>query len=96
MCFFLRFQHLVGGGHLFVNSRIARVCHMQKQVGLAGLFESRLETFDQVVRQIANETDRVAKQHRTPTGQLPASGSGVECCEKHIFDKDVRLGQRTH
>ena len=78
-------QHLVGRGNLLVHRRIAAVGHVQQQIGLPGFFQRGLEARDQMVRQIADETDRVAQQHRPPAGQLPAAGAGVERGEQLVL-----------
>ena len=46
-----------------------------------------------MVRQITNESDRIAQKDRSPAGEKPAAGAGVERGEKLVFDKDVRIGQ---
>ena len=65
-------------------------------MGLPGFFERGLETLDQVVRQIADEPDRVAQQHRPPAGQLPAARAGVERGEQRVLHEHVGAGQHVH
>ena len=57
-------------------------------------FERCLEAGDQMVRQIADETDRVAQQHRPPAGQLPAPRARVERGEQLVFGQHVGAGER--
>ena len=59
---------------------------VEQQVGLAGLFERGLERGDQVVRQVADEADRVGEQHVPAAPELPAPGAGVERGEELVLD----------
>ena len=67
---------------------------MQKQVRLPGLFQRRPEAGDQMVRQIADEPDRIAQQHGPPARQLPAAGPRVERGEQQVLGENVGAGQR--
>ena len=84
------FEHVVGRGDLIADGRVGRVGHVQQQVGLPGLFQRGLEAGDQMVRQVADEPDRVAQQHRPPAGQLPAAGAGVERGEQGVLRRTRR------
>ena len=74
--------------------RRARVGDVNQQVGRRRLFERRSETRDQVVRQVADETDGVAQQNRAPTGKRPAPRPSVERREQHILRENVRIRRR--
>ena len=87
---------LVGRGNLIVHGRIGAVGHVQQQMGLAGFLQRRLETLDQMVRQVADEPHRVAQQHRPPAGQLPAARAGVERGEQGILHEHVGARQGVH
>ena len=65
-------QHVIHGRNLVEGGRIAGVGHVQQEIGLPRFFERGLEAGDQMMRQIADESHRVAEQHRPPAGQLPA------------------------
>ena len=61
-------QYFINCLDLVKDRRVAAVGHVQQQVGLACFLKRRFETGDQTVRQVADEPDRVAQQHRAPTG----------------------------
>ena len=54
------FEHIVDCGDLVAGRRVARVGHVQQQIRLPGFFQRGLEAGDQMMRKIADETDRVA------------------------------------
>ena len=72
------------------------VDHMHQHVALADLVEGALEAFDQVVGQLANESDRVGKQHLPVGAQLNMPRGGVERGEETVFGKHVGIGQYIH
>ncbi len=78
------FKDVVHRAELLLGMRVADVKHVQEQVGMDGLLERRLETGDQVVRQVADETDRVAEHHLGAALQSPRSGFGVERGEEFV------------
>jgi hypothetical protein len=73
-----RFEHLVDGLQLFHGFRRAAVDQHQQQVGVQRLFQGGMETGDQLVRQLAQESDRVGQQHGAAAGQPPRSRAGVQ------------------
>ena len=78
------FEHAIHGRNLLQRRGVARVGDVQQEVGLPGFFERRLEAGDQAVRQVADETDCVGKQHGPPIGQLPAASARVERGEELV------------
>ena len=56
-------EHHVHRLDLFLRLRRTDIHDMQQQVGLDDLLERRLESIDQVVRQLADEPHRVGEQH---------------------------------
>ena len=58
--------------------RIGSVDHMQQEVGLARLGQGRAERRDQIMRQIADETDGIGQHHVAPgTAMRRTVGSSV-------------------
>ena len=62
-----------------------------QEPSLPGLFECRLERGDQMVRQLADETDRVGEQNLAQVRDVPLPGARVERGEEFVLDVDVRL-----
>ena len=89
-------QHLVNGLDLRLGVRVARVHDVQQQPGLPGLFQRRLERGDQMVRQVADEADRVAEQDAAPLLDVPLAGARVERREELVLDVDAGPGQGVH
>ena len=81
---------------LLVRMRVARVHDVQQQPGLAGLFERRLKRCNQMVRQIADETDRIAQQNLAKILDVPLPGARVERAEELILDVHIGVRQPVH
>jgi len=72
---------------------VGRVDHLQQQVGLAALFEGGAKGFDQLVRQLTDETDGVGQDRRSQMGQLDAAQCGVERGEELVGGEGVGTGE---
>ena len=79
---------------LLLGMRMADVQNVQQQIGMNGFFERRLEAGDQIVRQIAHETDGIAQQNFRAALQLPRAGLGIERGEEFVVRIRARGGQR--
>ncbi len=66
---------------------------MDDQVGDAGLLERRLERLDQLMRELADEPDRVGDQVAAAV-VLVGAGGRVEGVEEPLADADPRAGER--
>ena len=64
---------------------IGGIDDVQQQVRIARFRQRRLERGDEVVRQIANETDRVGEQHR-------AAGEAVETAQRRVEGREQLVG----
>ena len=62
---------------------------MQKQVGLARLLERRAKRGDEMVRQLADESDRVGDQHVRVVAEVDVARQRIERREEAILDEDV-------
>ena len=80
-------QHAIDRVDLRLGFRIGRVDHVQQQVGVPRFLEGRAERGEEVVRQIADEADRVAQQHLAPLREQPAAGPRVERGEELVGDE---------
>src|SRR5689334_5453041 len=72
---------------------MARVDHMQEEIGVARLIERRAKRRHEVVRQLANEADRIGEQHPAMLAQIDVARERVERREEAILDEHV-LGAR--
>ena len=75
--------------------RLGRVGHVEDQLGVARLLERRLEGLHQLVRQPADEADRVGYQEAHAV-VLERPRGRVERLEERIVDGDAGVGQRVH
>ena len=82
-------QHRADGGDLCVDQRTRCIGDVEQEVCLACFFQCGLEAGDQTVRQVADESHRVAEEHRSPSRQLPAAGAGVEGGEELVLGEHV-------
>ncbi len=57
------FEHAVHRKDLFFGLRMAHVHDVDQQIRLHDLLQRGLESFDQPVRELANEADSVGEQH---------------------------------
>src|SRR5207248_8842700 len=78
---------------LLLGVRAARIDDVQEQAGLPGFFERRLERSDQMMRQIADEADRVTEQDAAPVRDLPGPGAGVERREELVAGHHFAAGE---
>lgn len=73
-----RGQHLVDLGDALLAMRIGGVDHVQQEIGLARFGQGRTERGDQVMWQVADETDGVGQHHVAPgTAMRRTVGSSV-------------------
>ena len=68
------------------------VDHVQDQVGEDGLLERRLESLNQLVGQLFDETDRVGEQV-VAAGELEGPRRRVEGVEEAVADLDLGPGE---
>ena len=88
------FQHLVNAVELLLGVRMADVQHVQEQVGMHRFFQRRLEAGDEIVRQVANKSDRVGQQHLRAPLEPPGARLGVERGEQLVVGIRAGGGQR--
>ena len=86
-------EHRIDLRDVLVAARVARIHDVQQQRRLARLGERRLEGGDQLVRQLADEADRVGDHHRRAAGQPDAPHGRIERREQLVGD--VRRRRRS-
>src|SRR3954471_21073555 len=79
------------GDHLVLVDR--RVDHVDDQVGEARLLKRRAERVDELMRQLADEADRVGQQVR-PAVEPHRARVRVERVEQPVAHADLRAGER--
>ena len=89
-------ERLARALHLVLQGGGGGIDHVNQQVGLRGLLERAPERSHQVVRQLADEPDRVGDQERRPPAALAAPDQGVESHEQAVFDPGAAAGQQVH
>ena len=67
---------------------------MQQQVGVARLLERGAERRDEMVRQLADEADRVGEQHVRVLAEVDLARERVERGEQPVLDEHVRAPDR--
>ena len=78
------FNHLVYRLHLLVHARVAKVDHVNEQIGLAHFLERGLKRLDQSVRKFAQEADRVGKKNTLLVWQSETARGWIERGEKPV------------
>ncbi len=81
-------QHLIHHHHLLLELRVAGVDHVEQQIGLPSLLKRGPETGHQMVRQLANEPDRVRHPGPVPLAQIHLAGKRVERGEQPVIHYD--------
>ena len=66
---------------------------VDQQVRLGDHLQGGAERLDQLVRQLAHESDRVRQQHRLPARQGQPPGARVEGGEQPVLHQDAGVGQ---
>lgn len=79
---------------LFLRLRMADIDDVEEEIGLDDFLERRLESFDEPMRQFANEPDRVGEQHILVGGEAQSTGRGIERGEQFILGQDLGPGER--
>ena len=82
------------GLHLALGLRRRTVDQVHEQVGLVDHLEGAAEGLDQLVGQLAHETDRVGHEHGLAAGQGEAPGTGIERGEQPLVGHDARPRQQ--
>ncbi len=81
--------------HLAFPIRMARIHHMNENVGVAGLLERGAEARYQMVGQLPDEADRIGHPRALTLAQLDFACQGVERREESILHHDLVLaGER--
>ena len=62
-------EYLLDGFDLFLDARMGGVDDVHEQVGLVDFFERRLEGFDEMVRELADEADGIGQQAGLAAGE---------------------------
>ncbi len=88
-------EHLVDGGHHQVHLLLRHrgVDHVQDQVGAEGLLQRRRERLDELVRQLADEADRV-RHEVLPARDLERARGRVERVEEALPHAHLRACHR--
>ena len=86
-------EHGIHRLDLLCVTRVGEVHHMQEQVRQLDLLESRLEGFDERVRELADETHGVGEQNLLMVRQRELARGGIECFEKPIAGFDSRASE---
>ena len=89
-------EDLLDGADLLDGLRRRSVRDHEQQIRVQGLFERRVKARDELVREVANEADRVGDQHGAPAAQPPGSGAGVERREQAVLGGDAGVRQAVH
>ena len=63
---------------------------------MPGFFQRGLERCNEVMRQIADETDGIAQKHFAPVGEPPLPRARVERREELVLDVDAGAGEGVH
>ena len=66
---------------------------MQQKVGILQLLKRRLEGVDELMRQLADEADRVGDHNVERVGDGQQPGGGVERIEQAVIRRNVRAGE---
>ena len=69
----------------------ARVDDVHQQVGVDDFFERRTERLDELVREAADEADRVGEHDRLAAGQMQAPHRGIERGEQLVLHEHARI-----
>jgi hypothetical protein len=82
-------EYLIDDLHLLLPARVSGVDDVQEEIGLDRLLERRAERGDEMVRQLADESDRVRQQRPQAISNVDLACEGVECREQSILDIDL-------
>ena len=74
---------------LRLEGRVARVDYVEEDIRLLKLVEGCPEGGDELLRQVADETDRVGDDRFGVAGEAEARALRVERCEEAILGEDV-------
>ncbi len=88
------FQNAFHHGHLLLPRRMRGVDHVQQQIRFADLFERGAKRSDEVMRQLADEPDRVAQAEAIPVADIDLARHRIECREQPVFDQHVGTRER--
>ena len=86
-------EHLTHGIHRPNRVVSIPVDNVNEQVGIANDVEGGLEGRDELMRQLADEPDRVGGEDRLTAGKGEASRGGVERGEESILNMDIGTGK---
>ena len=67
---------------------MTRVDHVQQEIRLVHFFERRAEARDQIVRQLANESNGIGQQNLRVLAEVYLARQRIERREQPVFDKD--------
>ena len=77
--------------HLLSVIFIGKIHHLDQQICVFYLFQSRTECLYQTVRQLMNESNRIRQEKRLIMPCVYATDAGLQCGEQHIFFHDRLL-----
>jgi len=90
------FQHFIGDLKLALKAGIAGIDDVEQQRGIKRFVERGLERRDEAVRQVLDETDRVADQHARHAFRVEGTHGGVERREQFVGNQHFAAGKRAH
>ena len=86
-------QNLIGHGQLLGGLGIARIGHLDDDVGERRFLQRGFERLDQMVRQPADKADRIHQNNLQTAGQHQLAGGGVQRGKQHVGLKDLLAAQ---
>ena len=86
-------ENVVNGCDLPFRVRVRTVDHVEQNIGLPGLFQAGAERFNQLVRQIAHEADRVGQGVGAAVFGLGGADGRVERGEQDVLHHDPGVRQ---
>ena len=82
-------EHCVHDASLFFPTHVARVDHVQQEVGVDDLLERRAERRHEMVRQLADEANRVGEQDAIVLAEIDLTRERVERGEQAVFNENI-------
>ena len=85
-------QRLVDDPHLDFHLRIRRIDHMDQDICTTHFFQRTLECLDQMVRQLADKSNRIGQQHLLLSGETDAARCRIQRRKQLCVLQDIRAG----
>ena len=85
-------QRLVDNPHLDFHLRARCIDHMDQDICTAHLFQRTLECLDQMMRQLADKSNRIGQQHLLLPGETDAARCRIQRGKQLCVLQDIRAG----